>query len=381
MLWGGLAAAGDQASPPGWKGKVEVKDGVRTVTNPVQPLYGAFALETERDLVIGDADDENAGFFYRFQVTTDKGGQIYVYDPRSYRIRKFAKDGKFLLSIGKQGQGPGEFQDPSALWCDDQDNLQVVDSPKLHIFDPQGRFLRSAPLMLGSRQAVVLASQALLREDREFDPKEFCEGVVLADDQGRVVKRPARFPSPKLDAMFKLKPRFLIDYPEIILSPWTSESALWAFPSEYALTAIDGRGEAVLVIRKEGQPTEITSRDKDEVLNRIIAQYPKEKDNRAELDKRTFLPKYRPFFDEIQGDPGGWIYVRRLRPDSAKIRTNEYDVFDKEGRLLSTVTFYGDVGLMRGGFIYTREPDPKAECVKMVRWRIKNWDRVIRGTK
>jgi hypothetical protein len=116
-------------------------------------------------------------------------------------------------------------------------------------------------------------------------------------------------------------------------------------------------------------------------LDRIIAQYPKEKDNRAELDKRTFLPKYRPFFDQIQGDPGGWIYVRRLRPDNAKVQTNEYDVFDKEGRLLSTVTFHGDVCLMRGGFIYAREYDTNAECVKMARLKIKNWDRVVRGKK
>lgn len=381
MNWGGSATAESQNQLPGWKGRVEVKDGVRIVINPIQPLYGAFALEVDRDLVIGDADDENRAFFYRFDVAVDKAGRILIYDPRSYRIRMFAQDGTFLRSFGKQGQGPGELQNPSTLWCDGQDNLQVVDPPKLHLFDPQGLFLKSLPLPSSSRQAVALTPQAMLREDREFGPKEFFEGVVLSDDQGRVVKRPARYPSQKMEALFNLKPRFLIDYPEILLSPWTSELALCAFPAEYAVTAVGGRGEAVLVIRKEGPPTEITGRDKSEVLDGIIAQYPKEKDNRSELGKRTFLPKYRPFFDQIQGDPGGWIYVRRLRPDSAKVQTNEYDVFDKDGRFLSTVTYYGDVCLMRGGFIYAREYDTTGECVKLVRWRIKNWDRVVRGAK
>lgn len=381
IIPGWLAEAGGQTALPGWKGTIEVRDGVRIVANPAQPLYGAFPLEVERDLVIGDADDENSAFFYRFQAAVGTDGRILIYDPRSYRIRMFAKDGAFLQAIGKQGQGPGELQDPSALWCDGRDNLQVVDSSKLHLFDSQGRFLKSLPMPSSSRQAVALTSGTILREDREFGPKEFFEGVALSDDQGRVLQRPARYPSQKMDALFNLKPRFLIDYPEIILSPWTSELALFAYPSEYAVTSVDGRGEAALVIRKAGAPAEMTGRDRSAALDGIIAQYPRERDNRAELEKRTFLPKYRPFFDQIQGDPGGWIYVRRLRPDSGKVQTNEYDVFDKEGRFLSTVTFRGDVCLMRGGFIYAREYDTKAECVKLVRWRIKNWDRVVRGLK
>jgi hypothetical protein len=368
-----------QTPPPAWKGKIEIKDGVKIVTNPARPLFGRIALDLEEDLVLGDGVDPNSLFFYRFNAAVDGAGQIYVLDYRSFRVQKFDRTGTFLQTIGKQGQGPAEFQNPTSIWCDEKGNLQVIDDGKVHLFDAAGRYLKSVVTAMTAHQAVVFPDGNMMRMNLVFAPEKFLEEIVLTDGTGKIMKTMASHISQKNEVAFKQKPRFVIDYPEILLSPWTPNLALFAYPTEYQLTAADSQGRIAMIIRRDGGPEEYAARDKNQSFERIIAQYPKEKDNRAELERRTFFPKYRPFFELVRGDADGWIYLRRLIPSSSKDGDREYDIFDREGRFLSTITFSGDECLLDRGFLYTRKSDREKECVKLIRWKIKNWSQIIGG--
>lgn len=373
----GSLAAGPQNPLAHWKGKITTQDGVKTVSNPAEPLLGRIALDLEEDLVLGNDVDENLMFFYRFDVAVDRADNIYIHDPRSYCVRKFDRTGKFLQTIGRQGQGPGEFQNLNSIWCDERGNLQVVDAGKVHIFDSSGQFQKSIATAMNARQAVVFPDGSMARMNLVFAPDKFLEEIVLTDGSGRIVKTLASFGSQKIEVSLKQKPKFVIDYPEILLCGWTSSLALFAYPSEYKLAAADSLGRVVMIIQKDGRPDKITSQDRNRTFEQIIAQYPKEKDNRAELERRTFFPEFRPFFDLIQSDVDGWVYIRRMIPGSTKDGPREYDVFDREGRFLSTVTFSGDACLLNRGFLYTRKYDNEKQCVRMVRWKIKNWDKAI----
>ena len=59
------------------------------------------------------------------------------------RILKFDKDGKFIKAWGKQGTGPGEFDQPHALAFDSQGRLFVGDrnNNRVQIFDQDGKFI------------------------------------------------------------------------------------------------------------------------------------------------------------------------------------------------------------------------------------------------
>ena len=52
-----------QTGPAGWKGRIVVENGIKTVKNPDQPLYGEFAFELEEDLAIG-GDPEKENYYF-----------------------------------------------------------------------------------------------------------------------------------------------------------------------------------------------------------------------------------------------------------------------------------------------------------------------------
>jgi hypothetical protein len=74
-------------------------------------------------------------------------GSIFVADGHSdktnNRILKYDHNGKFLLSWGKLGKGPGEFNAPHGLAMDRQGRLYVADrsNSRIQIFNQQGKFL------------------------------------------------------------------------------------------------------------------------------------------------------------------------------------------------------------------------------------------------
>lgn len=74
-------------------------------------------------------------------------GDVFVADGHggnsNARIVKFSRSGKFLMTWGMKGSGPGEFNIPHALAFDAQGRLFVADrgNNRIQIFDEQGKFL------------------------------------------------------------------------------------------------------------------------------------------------------------------------------------------------------------------------------------------------
>jgi sugar lactone lactonase YvrE len=75
----------------------------------------------------------------------DKAGNIYILDAANSRIQKFGPDGNYLATIGRKGQGPGEFIFPDAIAFDKDGNLVVADSAqtRIHVIIDGGRDVRS----------------------------------------------------------------------------------------------------------------------------------------------------------------------------------------------------------------------------------------------
>jgi sugar lactone lactonase YvrE len=124
--------------------KIETVDGVRTVHNGKTGLWGKNP-EVQLRLVqtIGDlnTEDENLAFNSPSDVACDSAGNIYILDAANQRIQKFSPEGKFLATIGRKGQGPGEFNFPSSLDVDPNGNLVVLDGfvKKIQILTPEGK--------------------------------------------------------------------------------------------------------------------------------------------------------------------------------------------------------------------------------------------------
>jgi hypothetical protein len=126
-----------------WQGSIEVVDGVSVVKNPKEPMYGEIILELEEDLNIGNDRDENYQFYQVYFIIPDSHKNIYILDGGNHRVQKYDKNGNYLQTIGRKGQGPGEFTSLYSAFIDGQDNLYVSEGRRIQVFNALGEYQRS----------------------------------------------------------------------------------------------------------------------------------------------------------------------------------------------------------------------------------------------
>jgi len=127
----GLMLAGLPAASGVAPQKIETVEGIRVVHNEKGGLWGEtpkVSLELVRRIGDVDTEDEHLAFTYPSDVAVDGEGNIYILDTGNAWIQKFGPDGKYLATIGRKGQGPGEFMMPDSFDFDKDGNLVVNDA-------------------------------------------------------------------------------------------------------------------------------------------------------------------------------------------------------------------------------------------------------------
>ncbi len=128
---------------------------------------------------------EMPNYFGRISsICVDDEGNLYVADGKHKRIFKFSKDGEFIKTIGRNGQGPGEFMDEfMEISFGNDKKIYIVDNVRLKIivYDKNGKLikeLKSPFRMLSARDRVAvngkgemfLYSRSGLKVIDRFDP-------------------------------------------------------------------------------------------------------------------------------------------------------------------------------------------------------------------
>ena len=88
----------------------------------------------------------NEDFYKLRSFTVDKNGRIYILDAGNSRIQCFSKEGKFIFSSGRQGQGPGELSNnASKIKILSDGNIYVIDNRqrRINVYNLEGKFLFS----------------------------------------------------------------------------------------------------------------------------------------------------------------------------------------------------------------------------------------------
>ena len=132
-----------------WKGTIEEVNGVTLVKNPKEGLWDSkekanVTIIKERQ--IGELDGPGEFLFdYVSDVAVNSKGDMYVADRRLIEIRKFNKDGEYLLTLGRRGQGPGEFQSVNIISVNSHDELIAFDNRlgRISIFSDKGELIKT----------------------------------------------------------------------------------------------------------------------------------------------------------------------------------------------------------------------------------------------
>ncbi len=102
-------------------------------------------IRAELILRIGSAK-ANEDFYEPPTFAVGKNENIYVLDSGNSRIQCFSKEGKFVFSFGRRGQGPGELSsDARKMKILSDGNIYVIDNPqrRINVYSQEGRFLYS----------------------------------------------------------------------------------------------------------------------------------------------------------------------------------------------------------------------------------------------
>ena len=137
-----------------WKGTIEEVDGVTVVKNPKEGLWDSkektnVTIIQERQ--IGELDGPEESLFVNISdVAVNSKGDIYVADRQLNEVRKFNKDGEYLLSLGRRGQGPGEFQSAKIVSVNIHDDLIVFDNMirRVSIFSDNGEHIKTTKKLM-----------------------------------------------------------------------------------------------------------------------------------------------------------------------------------------------------------------------------------------
>ena len=111
-----ISACGDENAPPPPAATATDSAGIRVVANPPADLVYA-ELGEEPLLSIGLLTGPEELLFGRIaSARRDGAGNVIVADRQAHQIRVFDSEGRHLQTLGREGEGPGEFETLSGAW-------------------------------------------------------------------------------------------------------------------------------------------------------------------------------------------------------------------------------------------------------------------------
>jgi len=123
---------------------IEEINGIQTIHNPDYPKEGTFRYDLVPELSLGGPDAEEGAVLVRpIEFQFDSQENVYIIDWREITIKVFDPDGNYLRSVGKQGQGPGEFETPARFrMVDDQICLLDSRQRRFSLLTLEGEYLK-----------------------------------------------------------------------------------------------------------------------------------------------------------------------------------------------------------------------------------------------
>jgi 6-bladed beta-propeller len=359
LIFIAAAAAAPQAK---WKGTIVREGDVTVVKNPKEPLYKTPVLELTEDLSLGGpgAQGDYALDQVR-QFIVDDAGTIYVLELRAAHVKVFDASGKYLRTIGRKGQGPGELELPMTLSLNERTGELAVhlQSRGIVFFKIDGTYLRQLSLkrMLGGRARLDSRGQIYLLEIIRDDENSRYATKKLAPD-GSVLATISETPTPtgpgNTIRAFIPVAFYAID---------REDRLIYGFPESYEIQIFGPTETKVLrKITRAYDYVAVTEEDKTE----------EKKDAPPGFDREFVFPRHHPAYSRFFLSDQGHIFVQTYeKGDGGRL---VHDVFDAEGRFIGRLPLKpSGVGILKGKYYALEEDEEGYQYVKRyaVKWLVK----------
>lgn len=334
-------------------------DKVVVISNPKipRPKNGLkMRIVFEEDLTIGVAEgDENYMFGGRVYFNVDDEDNFYVNDWDKRLIKKFDPQGKYLLSFGRRGQGPGEFQNVWVPRFDKDNNLYVSDyvSRRISFFNKGGKFLRQMKIPDGLRDVHINSKGFFIaRQSTSIEEPSGYKNIIvlgLFDDKLDLITEIHRqtwelkHSSGTSGRDAKSRAQFLADLLGVdVFKPSVSyvlakdDFLYFGYPEKYEIRVYSPDGKLARVIHREYDPIKVIKKHIEDFIsyqeNEFFRFVPTPEDIKKKAYQLIKYPKYIPAYQRFTLMENGWLVVI---VDSIENEYTLMDVFDQEGKYIA----------------------------------------------
>lgn len=361
-------APGLVAQSPSWKGTIAKEDGVIIVKNPKEPIHQGPVLALKEDLSIGGAGATGGYIFsYLMDIAVDNEGNIYALDLRECCIKVFDRSGKYLRTISRRGQGPGELGGPfSMTLLPAKNEILVRDAggSRVSVFRPDGAFVRQIPM----RGRAVDSLEAdpggyFFLSESIFDQKS-SQYVLkkMNSDLSQALVELVKHPADESHTPFKPRDRWILD---------EKGGLIYGDGKSYELRYFNPEGKLIRRVLRDYVPLKVSKADIDEFLDRKTP---------PGLNPTYEYSTHHAAYWSIFADDQGHLFVQTWERTADRSQ-NIHDIFDADGRFIGRVALNRHADLIdpkprfiRSGKYYAIEQDKDGiEVIKRysVEWKVK----------
>jgi hypothetical protein len=259
-------------------GRVENKgeiDRIKVIKNIKEPLEGTVKLEIEKIREINPYKFENVGLS-EFHFARDTDGEVVLFSGNKIEAHRFSSCGKYIGSLLRKGQGPGEFPDFCRLQIYFVNNqIWATGARKLSVFSKAGHLIHDYRLeyepeiLIDSKRFFVDKKMLFLKPPVQ---KKIFVNLSSNDIKGQ--KENVFFEAQNVGTISGFEGKGFMEgwaTPLIDLAyDRNSQRVYLALNTEYRIIVKNLRGESLFIIEKPYDRINISKADKKKILEPYI---------------------------------------------------------------------------------------------------------------
>lgn len=356
-----VALAASPALADDWKGETKTEAGIIHIMNPATGTEDPVTIELEELWRVGgDTDNEDEFFGVIGRVTTDKDGNVYLLDSQLSEVKVFSADGEYLRTLGREGEGPGEFRRPTDMFFLPDGNLGVlqVAPGRIIMFTADGDPVGDYPLPQSEEgETPILINGQLMGENLclVLNENKVGEGHVditrclaMIDGEGNEVTR-----------MHEEVRRFEFANALIEEKVWNTFDRRWAIGADGSLYAVTQFADyAVDVWGTDGVKKAVISREFDrrarneeeiQEVYSIFEAFTRNAPN-ATIKVSDFDQDIASIYPRADGTL--WVINSRGQNEMPEGSLGIFDVFNSEGHFVREVTVMAEGDPQQDGYFF-----------------------------
>lgn len=350
-----------------WTGKVTTgADGVKTVASPAKGFSAPATIKLpELWRLGGDSESEEEFFGVISDIDIDAAGNVYLLDSQLNEAKIYTKDGEYLRSIGREGEGPGEFRIPSSMFFTKDDKVAVIQMMPGKIVQltkdgqPSGEFpIPQAPdggfQMIqggdsrGGNIVLFMARQKFDQDAGKWSRQSFLTSIDAAGKQ---------------TAAYASKENVInMASAEMNDATWDTFERRWEVGPDgkvyscnsydnYEITVYDKTGKVEKVITRDYKHIARSAEEKD-FMNRMMGHWAK------------MIPNCKVVIHDMTKDIEGiylrddgslWVLTSAGARNLPKGTLGVFDVFNPEGHFVKQVTLQGQGDPLEDLYVFEKD--------------------------